>query len=249
MNASKIEILYPPLVHPIFSTGVLPNPRIREITMTLNLQAQALPHFICLNINISAFTYGTSVCARKLLQLAASATFFLGVALASTITASLTGPLYVTSEDLKKVTIKQTQAIHALSDELTILNHIVQNMHLEMLAIEKCISKKEQHNIEMFQKMYAETLKNAHAIQCLQAEQTLDTMMNDLHTLFITGQGWETPTFKTIMEDRYYSECSSGICTILLLQIFLDNAKTIHFTTTIPRKLGDTYVTSCTQLL
>jgi hypothetical protein len=39
MNASKIEILHPLLVHLIFSTGVcvLPNPRIREITMTLNL--------------------------------------------------------------------------------------------------------------------------------------------------------------------------------------------------------------------
>jgi hypothetical protein len=107
----------------------------------------------------------------------------------------------------------------------------------------------EQHNLEMFHKMYVETLKNVHAIQCLQAEQTLDTMMNDLHTLFITGQGWETPTFKTIMDDRYHSECSSGICTIHLLQIFLDNVKTAHFTTTIPRKLGNTYVTSHTQLL
>jgi hypothetical protein len=41
----------------------------------------------------------------------------------------------------------------------------------------------------MLQKMYAETLENVHSIQCLQAEQTLDTVMNDLHTLFITGQG------------------------------------------------------------
>jgi hypothetical protein len=32
-------------------------------------------------------------------------------------------------------------------------------MHLEMLAIEKRISKMEQHNLEMFQKTYAETLK------------------------------------------------------------------------------------------
>jgi hypothetical protein len=214
--------------------------------MTLNLQALAPLPFICPNIKIPAFTYGTSVHARKLLQLAASAAFFLGVALASTITASLTAPLYVTIEDLKKVTVKQTQAIHALSDELTILNHIVQNMHLEMLAIEKYIGKMEQHTLEMFQKMYAETLKNAHAIQCLQAEQTLDTVMNDLHTLFITGQGQETPTFKTTMDDRYHSGCSSGICTIHLLQIFLDNAKTPHFTITIPRKLGDTYVTSHT---
>jgi hypothetical protein len=83
-------------------------------------------------------------------------------------------PLYVTIEDLKKVTVKQTQAIHALSDGLTTLNHIIQNMHLEMLAIEKCISKMEQHNLEMFQNMYAETLKNSHAIQCLQVEQILD---------------------------------------------------------------------------
>jgi hypothetical protein len=135
------------------------------------------------------------------------------------------------------------QAIHALSDGLTTLNHIIQNMHLEMLAIEKCICKMEQHNLEMFQKMYAETMKNAHAIQCLHAEQTLDTVMNDLCTLFITGQGHETPAFKTIMDNRYHSECSSGICTIHLLQIFLDNAKTAYFTTIIPRKLGDTYVT------
>jgi hypothetical protein len=51
-NASKIEILHPPLVHPIFSTGVcvLPNPRIREITMTLKLQALAPLPFICPNI-------------------------------------------------------------------------------------------------------------------------------------------------------------------------------------------------------
>jgi hypothetical protein len=60
MNASKIEILYPLLVHPIFSTGVcvLPNPRIREITMTLNLQALAPSPFLCPNIKIPTFTYG-----------------------------------------------------------------------------------------------------------------------------------------------------------------------------------------------
>jgi hypothetical protein len=72
--------------------------------------------------------------------------------------------------------------------------------------------------------------------------------MNDLCTIFITDQGQETPTFKTIMDNRYHSDCSRGICTIHL-QIFLDNAKTTHSSTTIPRKLGDTYVTSCTQLL
>jgi hypothetical protein len=70
-------------------------------------------------------------------QLAADAAFFLGVTLTSTITASLTIPLYVTMNDLKKVTVKETQAIHALSDGLTTLNHIVQNIHLEMLAIKK----------------------------------------------------------------------------------------------------------------
>jgi hypothetical protein len=173
MNASKIEILHPPLVHPIFPTSVcvLPIPRIREITMTLNLQALASPPFLGPNIKIPTFTYGISVRARKLLQLVASAAFFLGVTLASTITASLTAPLYVTIENLKRVTVKQMQAIHALSDGLTTLNHIIKNMHLEMLAIEKCIGKMEQHNLEMFQKMYADTLKNAHAIHCLQAEQ------------------------------------------------------------------------------
>jgi hypothetical protein len=77
----------------------------------------------------------------------------------------LTAPLYVAIEDLKKVTVKQTQAIHDLSEGLTILNHIVQNMHLEMLAVEKCIGKMEQHNLEMFWKMYAQSLKNAQAIQ------------------------------------------------------------------------------------
>jgi hypothetical protein len=217
--------------------------------MTLNLQALAPSPFICPNVKIPAFIYGTSVHARKLLQLAARAAFFLGVTLASTITASLTAPLYVAIEDFKKVTVKQIQTIHALSDGLTILNYIVQNMHLEMLAIEKCIGKIEQHNLETFQKMYTETLKNAQAIQCLHTAQTLDTAMNDLHTLFITGQGWETRTLKTIMDNRYHSECSSGICIIYLLQIFLNNAKTAHFTTTIPRKLGDIYVTSHTQLL
>jgi hypothetical protein len=115
--------------------------------MTLNLQALALPPFICPNIKIPTFTYGTSVCARKPLQLAASAAFFLGVALVSTITASLTATLYVAIEDLKKVTIKETQATHALSDGFTTLNHIVQNMHLEMLAIEKRIGK--MHNLKM----------------------------------------------------------------------------------------------------
>jgi hypothetical protein len=101
----------------------------------------------------------------------------------------------------------------------------------------------EQHNLQMFQKMYAEILKNAHAIQYLQAEENLDTVMNDFCTLFIIGQGRETPTFKTIMDDSYHSECCRGICSIHL-QIFLDNAKTTHFTTTIPRKLGDTFVTT-----
>jgi hypothetical protein len=57
------------------------------------------------------------------------------------------------------------QAIHALSDGLTTLNYFFQNMYLEMLAIEKHIGKMEQHNLEMFQKMYAETLKNSHAIE------------------------------------------------------------------------------------
>jgi hypothetical protein len=90
MNASKIEIFHLPLVHPIFSTGVciLPNPRIKEVTMTLNLQELALPPFLCPNIRILTFPYGTSVHARKLLQLAAGAALFLGVALASIITTS-----------------------------------------------------------------------------------------------------------------------------------------------------------------
>jgi hypothetical protein len=128
----------------------------------------------------------------------------------------LTAPLYVSIEDLKKVTVKQMQAIHALSDGLTTLNRIVQNMHLGMLVIEKCIGKMEQHNLQMFQKIYAETLKNSHDIQCLQAEQTLDTVMTDLCALLVTGQGCETPTFKTNIDDRYHSECCSGICTIHL---------------------------------
>jgi hypothetical protein len=81
INASKIDTLHTPLVHPIFSTGVhiLPNHRIREIAMTLNLQALALPHFLCPNIKIPTFTYGTSACARKPLQIAVGATFFLHV--------------------------------------------------------------------------------------------------------------------------------------------------------------------------
>jgi biotin synthase-related radical SAM superfamily protein len=118
----------------------------------------------------------------------------------------LTAPLYVTIEDLKRVTVKQIHGTHALSGGLTTLNHICQNMYLEMLAIEKHINKMEQHSLEIFQKMYAETLKNAHAIQCLQAEQALDTVMNDLHNLFISDQGQKTPTFKIIMDDRYHSE-------------------------------------------
>jgi hypothetical protein len=67
--------------------------------------------------------------------------------------------------------------------------------------------------------------------------------MNDLHNLVITDQGREAPTFKIIMDDKYDSECFIGICTTHLLQIFLNNAKTDHFTTTVPRKLGNTYVT------
>jgi hypothetical protein len=105
--------------------------------MTLNLQALAPLPFVSPNIKIPGFTYRTGVHARKLLQLAAGEAFFLGVSLASTITAFLSAPLYVAIVDLKKVTVKQTQAIYALSSGLTTLNHIVQNIHLEMLAIKK----------------------------------------------------------------------------------------------------------------
>jgi hypothetical protein len=75
------------------------------------------------------------------------------------------------------------------------------------------------------------------------------TVEDELHTLFTTEQGRETSLFKTILDDRYHSECSSGICTLNLLQIYLDNAVTKYRAKVIPRRLGDNFVSSQSQII
>jgi hypothetical protein len=74
-------------------------------------------------------------------------------------------------------------------------------------------------------------------------------MMDEIRILFQTGQGRETMHFKTILDDRYHSSCVDGYCELHLLQIFLDNAVSVHYTTTGPRKLGDKFSISRSTLL
>jgi hypothetical protein len=74
-------------------------------------------------------------------------------------------------------------------------------------------------------------------------------MMDEIRILFQTGQGRETMHFKTVLDDRYHSSCADGYCKVHLLQIFLDNAVSAHFTMTVPRKLRDKFVTPQSTLL
>jgi hypothetical protein len=74
-------------------------------------------------------------------------------------------------------------------------------------------------------------------------------MMDEIRILFQTGQGRETTHFKTILDDTYHSSCVDGYCELHLLQIFLDNTVSAHYTTTVPRKLGDKFVIPQSTLL
>jgi hypothetical protein len=88
-----------------------------------------------------------------------------------------------------------------------------------------------------------------HEIECLKAQQSLDAMMDEIRILFQTDQGREAMHFKTILDDRYHSSCVAGYCELHLLQIFLDNAILAHYTMTVPRKLGDKFVTPQSTIL
>jgi hypothetical protein len=103
--------------------------------------------------------------------------------------------------------------------------------------------------IGRFQWLKEQLILQDHEIECLKDQQSLDAMMDEIRILFQTGQGRETMHFKTILDDRYHSSCVDGYCELHLLQIFLDNAVSAHYTMTVPRKLGDKFVTPQSTLL
>jgi hypothetical protein len=103
--------------------------------------------------------------------------------------------------------------------------------------------------IGRFQWLKEQLILQDHEIECLKVQQSLDAMMDEIRILFQTDQGREAMHFKSILEDRYHSSCVAGYCELHLLQIFLDNAILAHYTMTVPRKLGDKFVTPQSTLL
>jgi hypothetical protein len=95
------------------SLRVFPNPRIREVTLTLNLKNMMPKEMKCKGLKLPTFSYGLSAPKRKPLQF-----FMAGVITAVVATAvmtTLTAPLFIALDDLKQVTKHQDEAIEALS--------------------------------------------------------------------------------------------------------------------------------------
>jgi hypothetical protein len=161
---------------------------------------------------------------------------------ATVVTTTLTAPLFLALDDLKQVTKHQAEAIEALSRGLSQLTQIVHHLQLEIESIKNAQLQYNKLAAGRFQWLEEELILQEHEIEFLKAQQSLDAMIDEIRILFQTGQGRETTCFKTILDDRYHSSCVDGYCELHLLQIFLDNAVKAHYTTTVPRKLGDKFV-------
>jgi hypothetical protein len=160
---------------------------------------------------------------------------------ATAVMTTLTAPLFIALDDLKQVTKHQAEVIEALSRGLSQLTQIVHHLQLKIESIKNAQLQSDKLAIGRFQWLKEQLILQEHEIECLKAQQSLDAIMDEIRILFQTGQGREAMHFKTILDDRYHSSCVDGYCELHLLQIFLDNAVSAHYTTTVPRKLGDKF--------
>jgi hypothetical protein len=92
-----------PMVLPLTYTSLrtLPNPRIRELTLTLNLNNMVPKEMKCKGLKLPIFSYGLRPLKRKPLQF-----FMAGVIIAVVVTAvttTLTAPFFIALNDLKQV--------------------------------------------------------------------------------------------------------------------------------------------------
>jgi hypothetical protein len=115
------------------SLRILPNPRIRKLMLTLNLNNMVPKEMKCKGLKLHTFPYGLNPPKRKPLQF-----FMAGVItamVATVVTTTLTAPLFIALVDLKQVTKHQAEAIEALSRGLSQLTQIVDHLQLEIESI------------------------------------------------------------------------------------------------------------------
>jgi hypothetical protein len=115
------------------SLRILPNPRIRKLMLTLNLNNMVPKEMKCKGLKLHTFPYGLNPPKRKPLQF-----FMAGVItamVATVVTTTLTAPLFIALVDLKQVTKHQAEAIEALSRGVIQLTQIVDHLQLEIESI------------------------------------------------------------------------------------------------------------------
>jgi hypothetical protein len=91
----------PPMILPLTYTSlrILPNPRIRKLMLTLNLNNMVPKEMKCKGLKLHTFPYGLNPPKRKPLQF-----FMAGVItamVATVVTTTLTAPLFIALVDLK----------------------------------------------------------------------------------------------------------------------------------------------------
>jgi hypothetical protein len=156
----------------------------------------------CKGLKLPTFSYGLSPPKRKPLQ------FFMAsvitAVVATEIMTTLTAPLFIALDDLKQVTKHQAEEIEVLSRSLSQLTQIVHHLQLEIESIKNAHLQFDKLAIGRFRWLKEQLILQEHEIECLKAQQSLDTMMDEIRILFQTGQGRETMHFKTILDNRYH---------------------------------------------
>lgn len=209
-------------------------PRIRKVELKVDLQTLAPPPNYCLDTTPSyRLQYTTPLkTGRKPLQLMAVGAFLAGALLGGImgggVSAAMIQPIKAELLHIHKLNREVSEAIAAISNSLDALNVLSQQMRAEMEILEK------EHRVQ--QKVTQDQiLRNHNGLMCVQYKMTMDKMTRELDTLFIMGLGRRTPEFQTLLNPTANSFCEESLCTLNVLQVFIDNAYAAYHTRPIPQ--------------
>lgn len=241
--------LYPPPGNPkvIKSPMIVPDlqlpakvvlfPRVRKIKLQMDLQVFKPPNTYCSNKLNYELQYSNPIkIGRKPLQLMLLGAVLVGALLGGImgggVSAAMLEPIKAEFYHIQQLNRKTSEALSAISNSIDALNVLTQQMRAEQEIL-----KKDWQYKEKVLKTMIDT--NHNQIMCMQYTRVLDRVKTELDTLFTSGLGRRTSEFQTLINPTEDSSCEEGICTIHVMQIFLDNAFAAYHTKPIPQ-LWDT---------